>query len=103
MEILVDPPQGVKYFDPPLSVAKSLMEKYQNSFDSFVLVMSTDGEAPYPSAAVENIRKSPVNGKLKFKAFAMGKGSDSLTRIEKELGCNWDRNLDPSKLSKRFF
>jgi hypothetical protein len=52
MEKLVDPPQGVKNFDPPLSVARSLMEKYQNSFDSFVLVMTTDGEAPYPSAAV---------------------------------------------------
>jgi hypothetical protein len=56
-------------------MAKGLMDKYQNSFDSFVLVMFSHGDSSYPSAGVESILKSPAIGKLKFKAI--GLGSDS--------------------------
>jgi Mg-chelatase subunit ChlD len=48
----LDPPNGGTDFDPPLHMAKDLMEKYQNNYDSFVLVMMSDGEADYPSAGV---------------------------------------------------
>ena len=56
-------------------MAKGLLEKYQGSFDSFVLVMMSDGEAGYPSVGVENIKKSPARSKLKFKSISYGKGS----------------------------
>jgi hypothetical protein len=56
-------------------MAKGLLEKYQESFESFVLVMMSDGEAGYPSVSVESIKKSPVKSKLKFKSIAYGKGS----------------------------
>ena len=34
-------------------MAKDLIEKYYEDFDSFVLVMMSDGEAKYPSDGVE--------------------------------------------------
>ena len=73
----LDPPCGGTCFDPPLDMAKGLMEKYQNNYDSFVLVMMSDGEASYPSSAIKNIGDSPAKGKLKFKSIAYGAGSDS--------------------------
>jgi hypothetical protein len=37
--------------------------------------MMSDGEAGYPTVGVENIKKSPVRSKLKFKSISYGKGS----------------------------
>ena len=62
-------------------MAKDLMEKYHGSFDSFVLVMMSDGEAGYPSVGVDNIKKTPAKSKLKFKSIAYGGGSRSLTKM----------------------
>ena len=62
------------------------MDKYYDSFDNFVLVMMSDGESSYPQNGVENIKKSPAKGKLKFKSIAYGGGSQSLTKMAKELG-----------------
>ena len=60
-------------------MAKDLMDKYYYSFDNFVLVMMSDGESSYPTNGVENIKKSPAKGKLKFKSIAYGGGSQILT------------------------
>ena len=92
-------PGGLTDFNPPLDIAKDLLEKYQNSCDWFVLVMMSDGEANYPSVGVENIKKSPAKGKLKFKTIAYGEGSDSnnnLIRMAQELGGSSDKILEPS-------
>ena len=75
MMMLVDNPHGGKNFDPPFFLAKDLMDKYHRSFENFVLIMISDGDAGYPSAGVENILKSPAKAKLVFKAIALGKGS----------------------------
>ena len=57
------------------------MEKYHDNYDSFILVMMSDGDAKYPSEGVENIKKSPAKNKLKFKAIAYGAGSQNLTKM----------------------
>jgi hypothetical protein len=43
------------------------MEKYEQIYDSFVLVMISDGEASYPSEGVERIKKSPALAKITIK------------------------------------
>jgi hypothetical protein len=58
-------------------MAKNLMDKYDKSSDSFVLVLMTYGDADYPSDGVENIKNSSAKGKLKFKSIAYGGGSES--------------------------
>ena len=58
-------------------MAKDLMDKYDKSYDSFVLVLMTYGDADYPSDGVKNIKKSSAKGKLKFKSIAYGGGSES--------------------------
>jgi hypothetical protein len=77
-------------------LAKGLLEKYQESFDSFVLVMMSDGESGYPSVGVENIKKSPARSKLKFKSISYGKGSLNLTKMAQELGGDSDNILEPN-------
>ena len=67
-------------------MAKDLMDKYCDRFDNFVLVMMSDGESSYPKNGVENIKQSPAKGKVKFKSIAYGGGSQSLTKMAKELG-----------------
>jgi uncharacterized protein with von Willebrand factor type A (vWA) domain len=42
-------PDGGTDFDPPLNKAKELMDKYEKSFDSFVLIMMSDGGSSHPS------------------------------------------------------
>ena len=69
------------------------MEKYHDHYDSFVLVMMSDGESGYPSTAVESIKKSPAKNKLKFKSIAYGAGSDSLTKMAQEFGGNSEEIL----------
>jgi hypothetical protein len=64
-------------FDPPLNLAKGLMDKYEKTFDSFVLLMMSDGEASYPSEGVERIKNSPAMRKLAFKSIKIGCRSDS--------------------------
>jgi hypothetical protein len=85
-------------------MAKGLMDKYEKSYDSFVLVMMSDGESDYPSEGVENIKKSPAKGKLKFKSIAYGDGSDSTTlkKMADKLGGTSETVLDPSSLSNAF-
>ena len=70
-------PASGRDINPPLNMAKDLMDKYEKSYDSFVLVLMTYGNADYPSQGVENIKKSPAKGKLKFKSIAYGGGSES--------------------------
>jgi hypothetical protein len=83
-------------------MAKDLMDKYNNSFESFVLVMMSDGESRYPTNGIENIKKSPAKSKLKFKSIAYGEGSESLTKMAKELGGTSDKILQPNQLSSAF-
>ena len=83
-------------------MAKSLMEKYNDQYDSFVLVMMSDGEADYPSEGVESIKKSPAKIKLKFKSIAYGGGSESLTKMATELGGTSEEVLEPNQLSSAF-
>ena len=85
-------------FDAPLHMAKELMDKNNNSYDCFILVMMSDGEAGYPSDGIEEINKSPGRGKLKFKSIAYSDGSDSdiLTKMAIELGGSCDKCLEPS-------
>jgi hypothetical protein len=66
--------------------------------------MMSDGEADYPSEGIENIKKSPAKGKLKFKSIAYGKGSDSATlkRMADELGGTSEKVIDVSSLSNAF-
>jgi hypothetical protein len=66
--------------------------------------MMSDGEASYPSEGVENLKKSPAKGKMKFKSIAYGNGSDSsiLKRMADELGGTSEKVLDPSALSNAF-
>jgi hypothetical protein len=70
-------PAGTTDFNPPLNMAKGLIDKYEKSFDTFVLVMMSDGGASYPSEGVENIKKSVGKGKIAFKSIAFGEGSDN--------------------------
>jgi hypothetical protein len=49
-------PNGGTDFNPPLNMAKGLMDKYEKSYDSFLLFMMSDGEAGYPSEGVENLK-----------------------------------------------
>jgi uncharacterized protein with von Willebrand factor type A (vWA) domain len=62
-------PGGGRDFNPPLIMATKLMDKYEKTFDYFVLVMISDGEASYPSEGVERIKKSPAMRKLAFKSI----------------------------------
>ncbi len=80
MSSLSNPAIGTN-FNPPLIMAKDLVEKYQGNFDSFVLVMMSDGEAKYPSEGVENIKKSPAKSKLKFKSITYGGARKGLTKM----------------------
>ena len=48
-------PSGGTDFDAPLLQSKSLLEKYNKSYDSIVLVMMRDGEAGYPNRGIEEI------------------------------------------------
>ena len=57
LKALTDPEGGTD-FDPPLKMAKELMEKHYINCNSFVLALISDGEASYPSEGVENINKS---------------------------------------------
>ena len=41
-------PHGKTDFNQPLLLAEKLIEKYHQNFDSIVLVMMSDGHAPYP-------------------------------------------------------
>ena len=95
-------PGGSTNFDPPLNIAKGLMEKYHEHYDSFILVMMSDGDAPYPSLGVKNIKKSPAKIKLTFKAIAYGKGSQNLTNMAQELGGTSEKILVPNQLSNAF-
>jgi hypothetical protein len=83
-------------------MAKDLMDKYNDSFESFVLVMMSDGESIYPRNGIENIKKSSAKSKLKFKSIAYGEGSESLTKMAKELGGTSDKILQPNQLSSAF-
>ena len=83
-------------------MAKDLMEKNNDRYDSFVLVMMSDGESGYPSNGVESIKKSPAKNKLKFKSIAYGAGSDSLTKMAQELGGTCEKVLEPNQLSSAF-
>ncbi len=83
-------------------MAKDLMEKYLGRFDSFVLVMMSDGESEYPSLSVDNIKKSPAKNKLKFKAISYGGESHSLSKMAQELGGCSDKILEPNLLSSAF-
>jgi uncharacterized protein with von Willebrand factor type A (vWA) domain len=77
LKTLSDPIGGTD-FNAPLNMAKDLMDKYEKSYDSFVLVMMSDGCASYPSEGIDNIiKKSSAKGKLTFKSIAYGDGSDS--------------------------
>jgi hypothetical protein len=71
-------------------MAKGLMDKYEKSFDFFVLIMMSDGGSSHPSEGINNINKSPARGKLAFKSIAYGDGSDTSTlqRMADELGGN---------------
>jgi uncharacterized protein with von Willebrand factor type A (vWA) domain len=95
-------PGGSTNFDPPLNIAKRLMEKYNDSCDSFILVMMSDGDAAYPSEGVENIKRSPANNKLKFKSIAYGAGSQNLEKMAQELRGSSDKILVPTQLSNAF-
>jgi hypothetical protein len=77
-------------------MAKDLMEKYKENFDSFVLVMMSDGEGKYPSEAVETIKKSPTKSKLKFKSIAYGRISKSLMEMANKLGGTYEEVLVPN-------
>lgn len=81
-------PNGGTDFDPPLNTAKGLMDKYEKSYDSFVLIMMSDGGSSHPSYGISNINKSTARGKLVFKSIAYGAGSDTSTlkRMADELG-----------------
>ena len=83
-------------------MAKDLMDKYNDSFESFVLVMMSDGESRYPKNGIDNIKKSPAKSKIKFKSIAYGEGSESLTKMAKELGGTSDKILQPNQLSSAF-
>ena len=76
-------------------MAKGLLDKYKDSFESFVLVMMSDGEAEYPSLGVENIKKFSVKSKLNFKSIAYGGDSDNLRKIAQELGGTSESILEP--------
>jgi uncharacterized protein with von Willebrand factor type A (vWA) domain len=89
-------PDGGTNFNPPLNMAKGLLEKYHETFESFVLVMMSDGEAGYPSIGVENIKKSPVKSKLKFKSISYGGDSENLRKMAKELGGTSENILEPN-------
>ena len=95
-------PNGGTDFNPPLNLARGLMEKYHDHYDSFVFVMMSDGESGYPSTGVESIKKSPAKNKLKFKSIAYGGGSDSLTKMAHELGGTCEEVLEPNQLSSAF-
>jgi len=97
-------PNGNTDFDPPLNMAKGLMDKYEKSYDSFVLIMMSDGVARYPSYGIENIKKSPAKEKLTFKSIAYGDKSDTniLKRLADELGGTLEKVLEPGKLSNSF-
>ena len=95
-------PDGGTNFNPPLNLAKDLMVKHQGNFDSFVLVMMSDGEAAYPSVGVDSIKRSPAKSKLKFKSIAYGQGSESLTKMAQELGGTCEKVLEPNQLSSAF-
>jgi uncharacterized protein with von Willebrand factor type A (vWA) domain len=45
-------PSGGTDFNPPLNMAKELMEKYEKTYDSFVLIMMSDGAASHPSQGI---------------------------------------------------
>jgi uncharacterized protein with von Willebrand factor type A (vWA) domain len=45
-------PNGGTDFNPPLNMAKGLMDKYEKTFDSFVLIMMSDGGAYHPSEGI---------------------------------------------------
>jgi hypothetical protein len=83
-------------------MAKDLMEKYKDNFDSFVLVMMSDGEGRYPIEGVEAIKKSPAKSKLKFKSIAYGTKSKNLARMALELGGTCEEVLEPNQLSNAF-
>ena len=107
-------PDGGTDFGPPLAMAKTLMDKYHNNYDSFVLVMMSDGEADYPHAIIESIKKSPAKGKLKFKSIQYGdrsnigglggfllalllsnSGGETLRKMAQELGGTSDNIIEP--------
>ena len=94
MSSLQDPNGGTD-LNPPLNMARDLMEKYNDQYDCISLVMMSYGEAPYPSNGIENIKKSPAIKKLKFKSIAYGRDSESLTKMAKELGGNCEDILEP--------
>lgn len=72
-------PSGGTDFDAPLNTAKDLMDKYEKSYDSFVLIMMSDGASSHPSEGIKNINNSTARGKLAFKSIAYGAGSDTRT------------------------
>ena len=83
------------------------MEKYNEFYDSFVLVMMSDGESEYPFSGVDNIKMSPAKSKLKFKSIAYGEdsdseGSDSLKKMAQTLGGTCEKVLEPNQLSSAF-
>jgi hypothetical protein len=70
--------------------------------------MMSDGDADYPSKGVERILQSPCNNKIKFKAIAYGKGTqtrwfwqkdeDNLSKIAQALGGSSQKLLEPNQL-----
>ena len=70
------------------------MEKHCESYESFVLVMMSDGESDYPSIGVESIKNSKIKSKLKFKSIAYGGGSEILTKIANDLGGDCDNIIE---------
>jgi uncharacterized protein with von Willebrand factor type A (vWA) domain len=90
-------PCGGTDFNPPLNTAKELMDKYEKSYDSFVLIMMSDGGASHPSEGINNINNSTARGKLAFKSIAYGEGSDTgtLKRMADELGGTLEKVLAP--------
>ena len=77
-------------------MARCLMEKYYDLFDSFYLVMIAHGEGSYPSNGIENIKNSPAKIKLKFKSIEFGRRSESLKKMADELGGNCEEILIPN-------
>lgn len=75
------------------------------TFENFILVMMSDGEASYPQAGIDAIKKFPNFENIKFKVIGYG-GEANMDNVLKpmavELQGTFESVLEPHQLSDAF-
>ena len=99
-------PTGGTDFNEPLINAAKILNSCVDDFESFVVVMMSDGLANYPKKGVEFLKQSPALDKMKFKSICYGEEKENIDRILKpladEFGGETLRVLEPSQLTDAF-